>query len=160
MAEETPKVQDRLAEFFTDTGTFHSVIQKELQKRSLRNQRYEPEPGRPVANLSRESYDDGLNTIYGSGKERQTWSMLIPIDDVSLTIYGTSLGFKTPDGEGKVGFGFPNPSSQYGYLANRYQVDTMSPSENLERDPVYSGLDDNLKRKVGDVIFGEYPVNS
>ena len=69
MAEETPKVQDRLAEFFTDTGTFHSVIQKELQKRSLRNQRYEPEPGRPVANLSRESYDDGLNTIYGSGKD-------------------------------------------------------------------------------------------
>ena len=104
MAEETPKVQDRLAEFFTDT-TFHSVIQKELQKRSLRNQRYEPEPGRP-ANLSRESYDDGLNTIYGSGKERQTWSMLIPIDDVSLTIYGTSLGFKTPDGEEKLGLDF------------------------------------------------------
>lgn len=160
MAEETPKVQDRLAEFFTDTGTFHSAIQKELQKRSLRNQRYEPEPGRPVANLSRESYDDGLNTIYGSGKERQTWSMLVPVDDVSLTLYGTSLGFKTPDGEGKVGLGFPNPSSQYGYLANRYQVDTISPSEILEQDDIYKGLDDNLKRKVGDVIFGEYPVNS
>ena len=59
--------------------------------------------------------------------------MLVPVDDVSLTLYGTSIGFKTPDGEGKVGLGFPNPSSQYGYLANRYQVDTISPSEILER---------------------------
>ena len=51
-------------------ASFHSVIQKELQKRSLRNQRYEPEPGRPVANLSRDSYDSGLNQLYGTGKRK------------------------------------------------------------------------------------------
>ena len=40
MAEETPKVQDDLLSFSQIMGLFISVIQKELQKRSLRNQRY------------------------------------------------------------------------------------------------------------------------
>ena len=94
-------VKDLLTDFFSETASFHSEIQKELQLRSLRNQRYEPEPGRPVSNISLTD-ESGMNSLYGTGKERQTWSMLVPVDDVSLTIYGTSMRFQTPDSEGKV----------------------------------------------------------
>ena len=106
-------VKDILTDFFSETASFHSEIQKELQLRSLRNQRYEPEPGRPVANIS-QTDEPGMNALYGTGKERQTWSMLVPVDDVELTIYGTSMQSQTPDAEGKVGLGFPNPNNPYG----------------------------------------------
>ena len=150
------KVNDVLENFFKATASFHSVIQKELQKRSLRNQRYEPEPGRPVANLSRDSYDSGLNQLYGTGKERQTWAMLVPVKDPTLTIYGTSMTFKKSD-DGKSGFGFPNQSSPYSGLASRYQVPTASPYSFLDGNTLYNSLDDSLKDKLGDVLFTEYP---
>ena len=152
-------VKDLLTDFFSETASFHSEIQKELQLRSLRNQRYEPEPGRPVSNISLTD-ESGMNSLYGTGKERQTWSMLVPVDDVSLTIYGTSMRFQTPDSEGKVGLGFPDMSTPYGYITSRYENLTQSPYDILNRDVVYQNLDENLKRKVGDILYTEYPVNS
>ncbi len=152
-------VKDILTDFFSETASFHSEIQKELQLRSLRNQRYEPEPGRPVANIS-QTDEPGMNALYGTGKERQTWSMLVPVDDVELTLYGTSMQSQTPDAEGKVGLGFPNSSNPYGYLASRYETSIKTPYDILNGDNTYQNLDDSLKRKVGDVLYTEYPLNS
>ena len=67
---------------------------------------------------------------------------------------------QTPDAEGKVGLGFPNSSNPYGYLASRYETSIKTPYDILNRDNTYQNLDDSLKRKVGDVLYTEYPLNS